>query len=67
MYGNLSLNYQGVICLSLDRPGLPGKRRIPCLPHSEWDEAIRVAYVQGGHMGRYVTLARLMARVFFPA
>ena len=37
MYGNLSLDEQGVIRLSLDRTGLTGKRSVPCLPHSEWD------------------------------
>ena len=66
MYGNLSLDDQGVICLTLDQTGLTGKRSVPCLPHSEWDEAIRVAHVQGGHMGRDITLARLATRVFFP-
>ena len=66
MYSNLSLDNQGVICLTLDRPGLTGKRSVPCLPHSEWDEAIRVAHVKGGYMGRDVMLGRLIARLFFP-
>ncbi len=62
MYGNLSLKEQGVIRLSLDWTGLTGKHSVPCLLHSEWDEAIRVAHIQGGHMGRDVTLSRLVAR-----
>ncbi len=66
MYGNLSLYEQGVIRLSQDRPGLTGRRSVPCLPHSDWDEAIRVAHIQGGHMGRDVKLSCLVARAFFP-
>ncbi len=66
MCGNHSLHEQGVIRLSLDRTGLTGKRSVPCLSYFEWDEAIRVTHIQGGHMGREVTLSRLVARVFFP-
>jgi hypothetical protein len=64
----LSINQEGVLVRRVPSGNndLRPDYFVPCLPGDRVEQAIRLAHVTGGHMGRDVTAARLRRRVYFP-
>ncbi len=63
---DLVIGRDGILRRQLPARAIEPRERVLCIPESLREEAIRVAHVNGGHMGIGTTVERLRRKVYFP-